>query len=527
MSEKLVGIDTSNLLTILGLIAAIWTIIPKKSKLNFRLSVSVLDWLVIFAVFTFVHVLVFENVLTFTFPKLNLGAMPWGLDKNGAIYLSLFCLVIFIFFRSQTTKLGRRNIKIFENLFNNLLLTKQFEELAILINQHIKTVFAISANTTIRNKIAEAIRPTPSFERFFSDKKTNDGWLKKAFPSQLNYVANKLELRGTPEKVSCEIIRKLLATQHLTAYLAIAYPYLCIEILKEPIALRSEFSDDFIRELMQDETSVFYSELKNNRNLAGRYRYYLPDENKLLNFFFKDVKIAARLGIYKGAGETVCQIIDSDSRLSEAYNGAIGYYQEVGSFKCPIFCGIQFFEIMVLEGLHQKLNDHLWLHYFPHFTDKIVDQLRTYQEDDDNHEFPSIFQYLLYKIVTVNTNWIVDAQSLPGDQQLDDENGYISFQAVSALGLTINTIISSNKIGDRFKEYILEIALRRLAELQRNARMSALALSFQTAIIHQDELLRSSTEYKYELLRLYQELDHVLRMETSSFEEALEASIAD
>ena len=56
------AIDTTSLLTILGLVAAVWAITPQKSQLNFRLRVSLIDWAVIIGVVLLVHYLVFEEV---------------------------------------------------------------------------------------------------------------------------------------------------------------------------------------------------------------------------------------------------------------------------------------------------------------------------------------------------------------------------------------------------------------------------------------------------------------------------------
>lgn len=56
-------IDTSSLLTMLGIIAAVWAIVPMKAKLTFRLSFSWLDWLLIWIGILAIHFLVFEQVL--------------------------------------------------------------------------------------------------------------------------------------------------------------------------------------------------------------------------------------------------------------------------------------------------------------------------------------------------------------------------------------------------------------------------------------------------------------------------------
>ena len=49
------GIDTSALLTMLGLIAAVWAIVPSTARLSFRLSLNWFDWLVIWVVLLIIH----------------------------------------------------------------------------------------------------------------------------------------------------------------------------------------------------------------------------------------------------------------------------------------------------------------------------------------------------------------------------------------------------------------------------------------------------------------------------------------
>lgn len=45
------GIDASALFTMLGLIAAVWAVVPSSARLSFRLSLNWFDWLVIWAVY--------------------------------------------------------------------------------------------------------------------------------------------------------------------------------------------------------------------------------------------------------------------------------------------------------------------------------------------------------------------------------------------------------------------------------------------------------------------------------------------
>jgi hypothetical protein len=193
----------------------------------------------------------------------------------------------------------------------------------------------------------------------------------------------------------------------LHVYLAIARPYLCIEVMERATLLVDCFQDELFHALLADEASILYSELKHNQNFGdGGHRLALPDENRLLRFYCADVNVAARLGVYQSVGEDVLVRIDSDEALEKKLNGRLLTFQDVGNHHDPVYAGIYFFRIMVLEGLHQRVADHLWLHYMPHFASRLVDRAREVRPEDENHEFPTPLAYLLYQVVDTTSVWV-------------------------------------------------------------------------------------------------------------------------
>lgn len=138
------SIDTSSLLTILGLVAAVWAIVPAATRLRFRLSITWFDWLIVVGVFLVVHYLAFESAFRSVGLYHNFGAWKWGLDKGSSIYLLLLGLSIFILVRARAPKLARRNIGIFAKLVDNLLLTKRYDELVSLVEPQFSKLLSIS-----------------------------------------------------------------------------------------------------------------------------------------------------------------------------------------------------------------------------------------------------------------------------------------------------------------------------------------------------------------------------------------------
>jgi hypothetical protein len=90
------AIDTTNLLTILGVVAAAWAVISPTAKLSFRLCMTRPDWLIIWGIVGTIHVLVFDDVFRSFKVYPDLGPWRWGMDKNGAIYLLFLMLTAFV-----------------------------------------------------------------------------------------------------------------------------------------------------------------------------------------------------------------------------------------------------------------------------------------------------------------------------------------------------------------------------------------------------------------------------------------------
>lgn len=505
------AIDTSVLITILGLIAAVWAVVPSNTRLRFRLSMSWVDWVIAISVFLIIHYLVFEPFFRSVGLYYSFGPWRGGLDKGSAVYLLLLSLGLYILLRARAPKLAAGKIGTFEALVSKLLLTRRYDELSTLIEPHLFKLFELS---------------NPRVPFFL--KKWGCGGQVRSCSS-----LTKLCAKSRHADRARDILKSILNQPQFVAYLSVSHPHFCLRILAVDEVVREDFTELFVAALINDSNSLLYSELKNNQNLNGRHRLALPSSNRILHFLFNDVTTTERLALYQPIGETVCRRIDEDPKLIEAYNLPMGYYNESGKYRCPIHAGIKLFEIMIHEAIHQGIQDHLWLFYFTHFTDKILKQLRDQQPTDSHHEWPTPFHFLLYEIVTITSNWVDDFIEVEPDtvaEQVRKQEGfdsqYISKQAADALGRIIQSILVSPKIDDRFKGYMLEISLERYKRFQNRKDADSVAHMFINAMIFGDEYTTKKS-YRWELHRAFQDLDHVLRRDVKSFGLALEHSLEE
>lgn len=531
------GIDTSALLTMLGLIAAVWALVPSTARLSFRLSLNSFDWLVIWAALLVIHGFFFEPVLTtLRFP--TLGPWLWGFDKSATQYLLFLLLAAFVYWRSRRTRLTRRNLGLFDDLTTSLLHSEKHEELADLLQRHLGSALDLAVPKSVRSRLANAIRPPhPGLQVVFHDDGSitlgtgaSTSWLFRRWFSFREWVADLVGPSQRVQRRAAIVVKRLLSSGRLVGHLAIARPYLCMEVMERATRLVESFQDDFFNTLLADEASVFYSELKSNDNFGeGGHRLALPDENRLLRFYCVDVELAARLGVYRSVGEAVLARIDADEVLDKKLNGRLLTFQNIGKHHDPVYAGIWFFRIMVLEGLHQRVTDHLWLHYMPHFASHLVDSAREVRPEDESQEFPTPLGYLLYEVVDATVVWVKDAEALtkPDDvllpDQLEGNHIYISFEAAEASGRVIKAILMSPRVPKRLKEQLLGVALTTLRDLEQTAHLAPLARVMRAHLI-EPYGFREQNNYLHILKQCFDEQDHVLQAGLGRFSEELDAA---
>lgn len=526
--------DPNGLLTILGIAVAVFAIIPRESRLDISLRISRVDLILVFLSLFLVHYIVYFPVLNELGLALDLGHWKWGFNEKNTTYLILLFLAIYIFLRARVAKVTRSNIRGFNDLFECLLFEGKYGELAFLTEKHLRDIINIQKNYCLRNKVALMLRPSNKFARFMNDGVIKDGFLKKRFPNQMKGLAIFFERNDIQKTFASSIIIRIFNNPEYVSYLSISKPYLCIEILNYDIINKEDFLKLFINSLLDKPGGTYYFELEHTQNNLSHNRYVLYKSNKLLFYFFNDVKVSEKLAVYKPVGDKVCEIIDDDSNIEKRYNEPLGNYEENQRFRCPIYSSLHFFNIMIIESMHQGIRWHMWLFYFQTFTKKIIDKLIPDDSVDLQAEWPTPFHYLLYSMVKIILGWIDESQYvankeflLMNNDSLNHDNGSIPKSAALAIGNIVFMIISSNKIDDSFKIEIIEIIMRDLRNSQSIEDLNKLNCVLMKSILFNGFYNKVDLHYLYEFKRLYSKIDHVIRFDLDNFNELLENSIAE
>lgn len=449
------------------------------------------------------------------------------------MYLLLLSVALYFFWRTRFPILARGRVHVFRELIENLHLTKRYDELVLLVEPQLPTLISLTQQQSwlvrwienrgnSKNELAALLRGEAP--------KSPSAW-RKQWRRVLQTLKSRCAERDQASLQAREILLNLLTSPDLIVHLAQAHPHFCLKLLETDEAIRSDFVAHYIEALLDAPGSRLYVELKNNQNLNGGSRLYLPESNRLLRFFFADAAMAVKNGLEAAIGDSVCRRLDEDRNLAEKLNQPLGSYQQSGRFRCPINSGITLFEIMMHEGIHQGLQDHMWLHYFDDFAENILKQMSGSPDENAYQEWPTPFHYILYRLVSIATDWAeqcarMDDSEIPQATRSagNFDRHYISKEATKVLGAMLQDIIPSEKLSASFKAYLLEIAIRKHVQLQGDPKMADVAASFLTAVI-QGANLPTKAAYRQELRNVFGSLDHVLRGNASAFETALDASL--
>jgi hypothetical protein len=561
-----IKMDVNTFITVISILVAVYALIPRATKLTLSLKMHWLEWSFVILVAAALHYLLFfeffkRNGLVPAFPTKD---FPVNRDEASYILvvLSLSLLIIrFKYFSFPRAKLGQ--------------LHKLVEELVVTRGNHAHLVSLFSDNLTKLEKICRGnglltrLRRVACRDKYdihvvihnlSEHRELPEPKLRFEFPILQNsnldfctYLVNRImnreedsqsffpllqernlvslkngalrmlsvPIRWLPENEersiqACEILELGLSNREFVTSIAALRPYFALEVLKHDSRISHDFMDLYMSALIQDPTSVFYSELKNNQNIDAHSDYIIPERNKLLGYLFRDTKIAKKFGVWRPIGEAI--ITDLERRRLESENDGYNFpmhdFQERGCWESEIYVGIRFFDIMVRKAIIQNITDHMWLYYLPHFTEKICANFKaTHIDPDSIEEWPSRYSYLLYEIISTLQSWIHMIQDLNVNQEnlkIDQEdNGNPIKSSIIALAMCLHDVANCDEISERFKCYLLEISLDLYLKLHRTARTKAYADYMLRILVKGGNWERESPKYVGTLLRAFVFQDNI------------------
>ncbi len=407
--------DSFLILTILGIVIAVYSILPEHKRLRIGYSFGKLEKTsLVVSGFTIVGSSIFGSFISLHsedsyFPISKFSLNPLFVIQLVQVIAAIVILVTFLIkFLKKTVSI--KNEKYFNEKVDELSYEHSYSCLASLIEDNYYTIFHSAA----------------------TDK----------------------------ENLSSNTKKGLLDRQFVT-YIANFRPYFGLRIIidTELDFFVGKFADLYFEALLRNKDSALYREIENNQNLSRLHRYSIPESNRIIYSFFSNISLAKDLSVYRPIGDGVIDMLNEQQKKErDVYNEyQEGYVGERQTFDNSIFIGIRFFDIMLMESIYQKVDWHMWLYYYSYFVDKICKNYRIDEYSRQEAEFPNTYSYLLYEITSNLINWIelIEDDTAEVQQELEHvdcshENGNILKSSIICLMQCSHHILDTDAIPSQF-----------------------------------------------------------------------------
>ena len=307
----------------------------------------------------------------------------------------------------------------------------------------------------------------------------------------------------------------LLKSTGFLDYLVETHPAIPVKLTSSSNFLGiEEFTDNLFKKLIANKSSQLYRELKDNQHFMYSTGYHIEPENFILDYYFSQPENAINANIWKPVGDYICEFIKQQKGKDNYYNNYCDSYSYTDEqWECPIFVGIQFFDVMVKSAIYQQKDYHMWLMYYEHFLNEILKNLDRSENTEVWQEFPLKYDYLIYNMLSNCSDWITAANYL-----YDSEiKSIVAIESASeCLGRMIRKVLLSAKFDESKKAYYLEIVLNLMKDLDSkgNERLSKKIFNSLVGV----DMFNSRDSDLTWLNDVYLEVDHILRLSGSTFD---------
>ncbi len=490
------SLDT--ILTIVGLLVAVYAIAPRHRRLELPLFLNTLDIgclvLAIGLIISFHSADCFSEYLT----------SHLYLTPKKATLAVVLVTSAFIYFRVTRFTLRAQHVFQFSELATQLLADGRYAELALLYERHwhgMKRIY--DGNLTGRN-LKEAIETTElqtAAQRYFraneecsSDTHTLPERVIRRFlrtgiarqpvmKNALQSLARLLPSRRREQDKLQWLFERSFTSEEFVSYIALVKPYFGLTLFSLDRFLRERFVEMYFAALLKNRNSVLYFEIEHNQNTSPNSdimlcSYELHENNRILHHLFSDAKVAEGLQVWRGVGNRIERAL-KELRYSPSKDPYLRPFKEFDGddlWSMELWVGIRFFDIMVSAALWQGIEWHMWLYNLPHFVeDMAINIAKARGTEDPTVQRESIYEYLISETFNVLSAWALTMIELPSTNPHKafkrdgrrHSNRNIPLCAIDAYGQSLLHVLPNPRICPTTKSAALQQALmmyRRFSE---------------------------------------------------------------
>ncbi|WP_028982469.1 hypothetical protein [Sporocytophaga myxococcoides] len=429
----------SDFLTILGLALAVWAIIPSKERRFILLFFSKFEIGVFIASLFVIHYLMcFDWLMANWFPCLSIFTVDNGLPSSTWAYMIALTIIFFPIVKVSFGYFSASRLKSMIALYETYLKENEIDLLVNYITKyHIKDI----------RKYLQGISHLPQ-------KESIDIILRRRTDKDKAY--DKLV---EPKRIlfASWVYGHIIQNENFVRKTANKYPELFATAFSGMETKESSNEDLvklYIECLFENKNQLLIQELKimngtNSSVLEMNKNYDIP----ILFSLFAHTKVASENYVWYPVGEEAVKSLKHDSVQKEFLTKKYDHDLESELWNQKIYIAIVYFNYMVRETIYRDSEWHMWLFYFRHFTDLLIEIIPSPNDYEGNSEYPSFAHKMIYEQFSIMTNWLDLAKEQETDNRVID--------TIRCLGWCVHSICQADnsKISVWFRRRQLDLIL--------------------------------------------------------------------
>lgn len=423
----------SDILTLIGILIAIFAFISEKSRQYILLKLSKTNIVFICVSSAFIHFLISYEWWRQKFSIFEIFEFK-GFPTTGAwsylISITLLSLVIWrIFYGSFPLSRREKLLK----YYKKLILRNDIDFLAQLVEEnHLNQIIGylrIKKSIEIPNPTGHWNIDHPKYMEIYNQR-TN----------------TKSHLYGK------SVFYQIILNDAFLEKIANLNPYLFASIIKELNTNEVKdtyFVNRFLKILILNKNSDFFREIKNNQNLEEYDSYLIEDSRPILFALFNDVNVCAVNEAWRGVGEQAIQEMQEETKREFSLLRESDREQDndtLWSFRITI--AIWYFDIMVRRAIVQNVDSHMYLFYYHYFISAILDNMEELPDVDSERNRHTRNFDLIQMIFTNMMDW--------KKVMIESTNSKLITSMYSCLGLCIYKLATTAKLRPEDKNELID-----------------------------------------------------------------------
>lgn len=429
----------SDFLTILGLALAIWAIIPRKERRFILLFFSKFEIGVFITSLFFIHYLIsFDWLVENWFPNLTAFTVKEGIPSNTWAYIVALTIIFYPILKVSFGYFSPSRLKNMIALYETYLKENEIDLLVGYINKYhiadIKKYLQGVSNLPQKESIDIILRRRTDTDKAY-EKLVGPQRIRFASWVYGHIIQNEIFVRKAANKYP-----ELFAT--------------AISGMETKEASNQDLVKLYIECLFENKSQLLIQELKimnstNSSVLESNKNIDIP----ILFSLFAHTQAAVENYVWYPIGEGTVKSLKHDESQKEFLIKKYDHDLEAELWNQKIYIAIVYFNYMVRETIYRDSEWHMWLFYFRHFIDLLIEIILTPNDYDGDSEYPSFAHKMIYEQFSIMTDWLDLAKEQETDHRVID--------TIRCLGWCIHSICQADdsKISVRFRRRQFDLIL--------------------------------------------------------------------